>query len=257
MSGIKFYCPYCQQKLDAELDMQGSTLDCPSCHRTIQVPEAMSGQLQPSANAPASPVLQELPSRGPGANVSAPLCDYAATGLNMAQHFDLMQGERIIATYYARKRVPKFRVLVFLFLLLMYVLPGIFYVIWYFGAKREHGLIAVTNRRLLWLEYGKGWGERRQQQISLNLHIIAAIELYTQHGISRFFGLLISEKKAFLLKVMGRYPITMTIGGLSKVSALTGGSASTYEPADNSLELVQYMGSLILEIQRKTAEGMT
>lgn len=256
MNEIKFLCPYCRQKLEAEPEMRGDLLECPSCTRKIRVPAAMSGQPPTAPRVAATSIAPGGPPREPAAIKPAPPCDYKAEGLDMAGFFDLMAGERVVATYYARKRVPKFRVLVFLVLLLMYIIPGILYVLWYFGAKREHGLIAITNRRLLWLEYGKGWGERCQRQISLNLHMIAAVELYTQHGISRLLGLLISEKKAFLLKVLGRYPITWTVGGLAKISALTGGSTSTYEPADNSLELVQNIGSMILELQRKTSEGM-
>jgi hypothetical protein len=175
----------------------------------------------------------------------------------MAKHFDMMQGEKVAATYYARKRIPKFRVLIFVVLLLLYIIPGLIYLLWFWGASREHGFVAITNRRLLWLEFGKGWGSRRQHQVSLDLHMIAAVQLYTQHGIKKLFGaILLSETKAFMLKIMGRYPIAMTIGGLAKVNAFSGGGNSGYEPADNSLQMVQDLGSLILEFQRRSREGV-
>ena len=57
MNEIKFYCPHCHLKMQAEPEMQGDVLDCPSCHRTIQVPDAVTAsQPQPAPAAPASQV---------------------------------------------------------------------------------------------------------------------------------------------------------------------------------------------------------
>jgi len=36
--GIKFPCTHCEAKLVADFDLLGRLIDCPACHRMIQVP---------------------------------------------------------------------------------------------------------------------------------------------------------------------------------------------------------------------------
>lgn len=37
-TGIKFTCPHCSQSLEAESDMAGQTIECPTCQKTISIP---------------------------------------------------------------------------------------------------------------------------------------------------------------------------------------------------------------------------
>jgi len=39
MSDFKFNCPHCNQSLEAPADMLGSTIECPACNGSIQLPE--------------------------------------------------------------------------------------------------------------------------------------------------------------------------------------------------------------------------
>ena len=43
---IQFNCPFCNQNLEAEDDMQGSTLECLSCNNHIQVPLLVKSKLK-------------------------------------------------------------------------------------------------------------------------------------------------------------------------------------------------------------------
>jgi len=38
MTDINFDCPYCQQNLEAPVEMSGDSLPCPTCGKLIQVP---------------------------------------------------------------------------------------------------------------------------------------------------------------------------------------------------------------------------
>ncbi|MBI3272563.1 MAG: hypothetical protein HYZ53_26475 [Planctomycetes bacterium] len=173
-----------------------------------------------------------------------PCCTDAPVNLDVGRHVWLEPGETLLNQYYARKREPKFRVLIFLVLFIPWLIPGLLYVLWYFLAARAHGVIGLTNRRLLYVEFSSGVLGEDWSSTSFDLRTIAGVRCYAQHGITKFLGIFVTqEKKAFLFQVQSRYPTQFAIGGLTAVTS------SLFEPADSAVEMSQEIGGRILEIQ--------
>jgi hypothetical protein len=166
--------------------------------------------------------------------------------VNVAAHVPLMAGEQIVAQYYARKLTPRFRVLLFIVLLLCVVLPGLIYLIWFFLAPRYHGFVALTTRRVVYLEFGKRFMGGGWTASSFDLGSIASVECYTQHGVKYLLGLVLwKESKALLLELQSRYPVRLVIGGITALAS------NLFAPAADSVTMAQEIGARVLDLQQR------
>jgi DNA-directed RNA polymerase subunit RPC12/RpoP len=262
----RLLCPHCKQKLAVDDDLAGEMLECPACGGTMLIPRGPGRDESPvrpretEIPVPATPRPRPapLPRPSPGPPVfrtpltppvnAPPDCQGDPAALPVSAYVRLQAGEQVVAQYYARKLTPKFRVLLFILGLILGVLPGLLYLLWYYLAARYHGVIALTERRLVYVEFGKGFSRRSCRTTSFDLRSIASIQCFTQHGIRRFLGLFVTrEKKAFMLAVRSRFPVHLTVGGITAIAS------GLFAPANDSLRMTQEIGSRILELQRQLA----
>jgi DNA-directed RNA polymerase subunit RPC12/RpoP len=128
MNTIKFECQHCRQSLEADLDMAGDKVECPSCHKSVTVPE--SGYMK--CRYCAEPIRKD-----------ATKCRHCGEFVSGHQEPTAKQEARTLTPNVARGEVlcptcryvgvpdrkSKGSILVGLFLCLFWLLPGIIYFI--------------------------------------------------------------------------------------------------------------------------------
>jgi len=168
----------------------------------------------------------------------------------LARRIVLAEGESIAASYYVRRLRVEFSVALFLLLFLAGVLPGLLYVLWHVLRKRAHGILAVTDRRMVYLEFGKGAFGRHWQCSSFGLHTITGVSIYSQDGVLKLLGLFtLKKRKSFHVHVQSRYPVAFQVG------ATTASGPNPYEPATQAVDAAQAVGSRVNELQRLLLRG--
>jgi hypothetical protein len=288
MSTFAVVCPSCDEQLEADESLIGVRVKCPSCDFAFEITaahgaedgppqETTGGDAPPDDSEPVQEEHTSYPDTGQSftsarrdrtaskrrppstSRINAPdLSSDWATGrptpedLDIPKYVWLPDGEHCLHQYHVRKRVPQFRVVIFVVALMAFVLPALIYLLWLWLAPRAHGIIAITNRRFLYIEYGTGLFSKSFHVTSMDVSDIAAVDCFTQHGIEKFLGIFISrEKKAFLLRIQSRYPAQFTIGGITAVTS------SMFEPASGAVSAVQQIGAQLADLRTTLTRGQS
>lgn len=182
----------------------------------------------------------------------------------LEHHTNTLPGEQVAARYNVRKLEPKFpiavTILMALILLLALVTPthaptrlpmlaiglaGIVgCVVAYAISYRARGVVFMTNRRVVYVEYGKGAFRERNHVASVDLAYVNGISALTQDGKRTFLGIRIGrEKKNFYLQVDTRAWKSITIGATSQRPGM-----KIFEPDAGALQAVQEMGAKVRQL---------
>jgi DNA-directed RNA polymerase subunit RPC12/RpoP len=71
MTDIKFKCPHCQQSLEAPPDMSGEMIECPTCEKTITIPQSLANKPKLALRQPSAPPRPNPP---PAASLACKYC---------------------------------------------------------------------------------------------------------------------------------------------------------------------------------------
>lgn len=261
MAEYTFKCPGCQTELGAEDSWAGMNLDCPTCGKKITVPPPPRAPLQtaiPKRSLPAAalpPPTASAPLPTTGATGAAPVLPPDQERLRESEFLWLMPGEEVKARYYARVKKPRLEPAVVILLLCIPILGWLvlfFALLAYFFGAKVHGTVLLTNRRVLYVEFGAGRLEKHWATTSFDLASIAGVECFAQDAETKFLGFTTFRKKAFLLKLQSRYPVAFAIGGILRLGVTP---TDLCEPAKDSILLTREIGSRIWELQKQQAGG--
>lgn len=172
------------------------------------------------------------------------------SAFDLKEHVWLQPDETVVAKYYALRLAPRFRILSFLFALLLSIptlgVALLVYILWLF--ERLNGVIVLTNRRFIYVGIRKVFLYGSWENASINIDTISSVNCYYQHGIKKFLGLFISKEKLGMMLEVRSGAGTFKIGNVTHVGRLGGPPLA---PADDGLQMTQQLGSLVIEIQNR------
>jgi len=153
--------------------------------------------------------------------------------------------EKIHDRWYVRKLAPKFNWALFLVLLLIFIVPGIFYfVVWKWFTFRSNGYLLLTNRRVIYFEQGSCVGRRQRYVGSLDVEHVSGCRLFARQGVWRFLGFIkLWEWKQMYLNIFTEHFDAITIGAVKTLKR------SHFEPAEDMVAVVHEVGARIHELQ--------
>ncbi len=106
MSDIEINCPYCQQTLEVPEDLMGEIIDCPSCNRSIALPDRNLSPTPPATHQ-SEPLQKDCPFCGERILLKAKKCKHCGEILDRKLR---AQRERLSAPQVVQiERPPKSR----------------------------------------------------------------------------------------------------------------------------------------------------